>query len=204
MAQAEKKGGLLWKSSASKKPLKEKVVLMYDEIFLVRTGPLPLHGVARFGPRGLGGAPRAGRAMAQAEKKGGLLWKSSASKKPLKEKVVLMYDEIFLTEDPSKCSPRFWEELFLMKVNLEYLESKLESLDGEELMKIKENINCLFQHCIQALGEEHPIRVVNALQVPARRAGEAGGEHPIPVVNVLQVPARRAGEAGGEHPIPVV
>ncbi|PKU33579.1 hypothetical protein llap_16115 [Limosa lapponica baueri] len=69
------------------------------------------------------------------------------------------------TEDPSKCNPRFWEELFLMKVNLEYLEGKLEALDGEELMKIKDNINCLFQHCIQALGEEHPIRVVNALQV---------------------------------------
>ncbi|XP_015488965.1 armadillo-like helical domain-containing protein 3 isoform X1 [Parus major] len=102
--------------------------------------------------------------MAQTEKKGGLLRKSSASKKPLKEKVVLMYDEIFMTEDPSKCNPRFWEELFLMKVNLEYLEGKLEALDGEELMKIKDNINCLFQHCIQALGEEHPIRVVNALQ----------------------------------------
>ncbi|XP_063100471.1 armadillo-like helical domain-containing protein 3 isoform X3 [Cavia porcellus] len=102
--------------------------------------------------------------MAQIEKRGGLLRKSSASKKPLKEKVVLMYDEIFMTEDPSKCSPRFWEELFLMKVNLEYLEGKLESLDSEELMKIKDNVNCLFQHCIQALGEEHPIRVVNALQ----------------------------------------
>uniref|UniRef100_A0A8C6GZL8 Armadillo-like helical domain containing 3 n=2 Tax=Mus TaxID=862507 RepID=A0A8C6GZL8_MUSSI len=102
--------------------------------------------------------------MAQVEKRGGLLRKSSASKKPLKEKVVLMYDEIFMMEDPSECSPRFWEELFLMKVNLEYLEGKLESLDGEELMKIKDNINCLFQHCIQALGEEHPIRVVNALQ----------------------------------------
>ncbi|KGL79732.1 UPF0668 protein C10orf76, partial [Tinamus guttatus] len=102
--------------------------------------------------------------MAQTEKKGGLLRKSSASKKPLKEKVVLMYDEIFTTEDPSKCNPRFWEELFLMKVNLEYLEGKLEALDGEELMKIKDNINCLFQHCIQALAEEHPIRVVNALQ----------------------------------------
>uniref|UniRef100_A0A8B9SLA7 Armadillo like helical domain containing 3 n=1 Tax=Anas platyrhynchos TaxID=8839 RepID=A0A8B9SLA7_ANAPL len=102
--------------------------------------------------------------MAQTEKKGGLLRKSSASKKPLKEKVVLMYDEVFTTEDPSKNNPRFWEELFLMKVNLEYLEGKLEALDGEELMKIKDNINCLFQHCIQALGEEHPIRVVNALQ----------------------------------------
>lgn len=40
MAQTEKKGGLLRKSSASKKPLKEKVVLMYDEIFTVRTGAL--------------------------------------------------------------------------------------------------------------------------------------------------------------------
>ncbi|RMC11471.1 hypothetical protein DUI87_11590 [Hirundo rustica rustica] len=108
--------------------------------------------------------PVAVYSMAQTEKKGGLLRKSSASKKPLKEKVVLMYDEIFTTEDPSKCNPRFWEELFLMKVNLEYLEGKLEALDGEELMKIKDNINCLFQHCIQALGEEHPIRVVNALQ----------------------------------------
>ncbi|ELK35623.1 hypothetical protein MDA_GLEAN10023369 [Myotis davidii] len=73
-------------------------------------------------------------------------------------------EDVRKTEDPSKCSPRFWEELFLMKVNLDYLEGKLESLDGEELMKIKDNINCLFQHCIQALGEEHPIRVVNALQ----------------------------------------
>lgn len=54
-----------------------------------------------------------------------------------------------------------------LQVNLEYLEGKLEALDGEELMKIKDNINCLFQHCIQALAEEHPIRVVNALQVSA-------------------------------------
>lgn len=54
---------------------------------------------------------------------------------------------------------------------MEYLEGKLEALDGEELMKIKDNINCLFQHCIQALGEEHPIRVVNALQVPRWEIG---------------------------------
>lgn len=59
------------------------------------------------------------------------------------------------------------------QVNLEYLEGKLEALDGEELMKIKDNINCLFQHCIQALGEEHPIRVVNALQVPCWATGNA-------------------------------
>uniref|UniRef100_A0A674BFB4 Armadillo like helical domain containing 3 n=1 Tax=Salmo trutta TaxID=8032 RepID=A0A674BFB4_SALTR len=49
-------------------------------------------------------------------------------------------------------------------VNLEYLEAKLESLDGDEVMKIKDNINSLFHHCVQALAEEHQIKVVNALQ----------------------------------------
>ncbi|XP_031430776.1 armadillo-like helical domain-containing protein 3 isoform X2 [Clupea harengus] len=75
-----------------------------------------------------------------------------------------MYDDIFARDDPAVTNPRFWDELFLMKVNLEYLEAKLESLDGDEVLKIKENINSLFHHCIQALGEEHQIRVVNALQ----------------------------------------
>uniref|UniRef100_A0A3Q3IPA2 Armadillo-like helical domain-containing protein n=1 Tax=Monopterus albus TaxID=43700 RepID=A0A3Q3IPA2_MONAL len=102
--------------------------------------------------------------MSQMEKKAGLLRRTSSSKKPLKEKVVLMYDEIFSKEDPAKNNPRFWDELFLMKVNLEYLESKLESVDGEEVQRIQDNINSLFHHCIQALGEEHQIKVVNALQ----------------------------------------
>uniref|UniRef100_A0A673CKG9 Armadillo-like helical domain-containing protein n=1 Tax=Sphaeramia orbicularis TaxID=375764 RepID=A0A673CKG9_9TELE len=101
--------------------------------------------------------------MSQVEKRAGLLRRTSSSKKPLKEKVVLMYDEIF-KEDPAKNNPRFWDELFLMKVNLEYLESKLESVDGEEVQRIQDNINSLFHHCVQALGEEHQIKVVNALQ----------------------------------------
>ncbi|KAI4872969.1 hypothetical protein NFI96_023649 [Prochilodus magdalenae] len=98
------------------------------------------------------------------ERKAGLLRRTSSSKKPLKEKVVLMYDEIFTKDDPAKTNPRFWDELFLMKVNLEYLEGKLESLDGDEVMMIKENINSLFHHCVRALEEEHQIKVVNALQ----------------------------------------
>lgn len=51
------------------------------------------------------------------------------------------------------------------QVNLEYLESKLESVDGEDVQRIQDNINSLFHHCVQALGEEHQIKVVNALQV---------------------------------------
>ncbi|XP_061625814.1 armadillo-like helical domain-containing protein 3 [Phyllopteryx taeniolatus] len=102
--------------------------------------------------------------MSQVEKKAGLLRRTSSSKKPLKEKVVLMYDEIFAKEDPAKNNPRFWDELFLMKVNLEYLESKLENVDGEEVQRVQDNINSLFHHSVQALGEEHQIKVVNALQ----------------------------------------
>uniref|UniRef100_A0A8C5MFB3 Armadillo-like helical domain-containing protein n=1 Tax=Leptobrachium leishanense TaxID=445787 RepID=A0A8C5MFB3_9ANUR len=70
------------------------------------------------------------------------------------------YSIRFPVESPSCCC-----SIFLFKqVNLEYLEGKLESLDGEELMKIKDNMNSLFQHCIQALGADHQIRVVNSLQ----------------------------------------
>uniref|UniRef100_A0AAQ6A6L4 Armadillo-like helical domain-containing protein n=1 Tax=Amphiprion ocellaris TaxID=80972 RepID=A0AAQ6A6L4_AMPOC len=65
------------------------------------------------------------------EKKAGLLRRMSSSKKPLKEKVVLMYDEIFAVSITFK----------------EY------------------NINSLFHHCVQALGEEHQIKVVNAFSV---------------------------------------
>lgn len=53
----------------------------------------------------------------------------------------------------------------LTQVNLEYLESKLECLDGEEVQQIQDNINSLFHHCVQAMAEEHQIKVVNALQV---------------------------------------
>lgn len=59
-----------------------------------------------------------------------------------------------------------------VQVNLEYLEGKLESLDGDEVMKVKDNINSLFHHCVQALSEEHQIKVVNALQVKSMLINE--------------------------------
>lgn len=59
----------------------------------------------------------------------------------------------------------------MFQVNLEYLESKLESVDGEEVQRIQDNINSLFHHCVQALGEEHQIKVVNALQVNTAQEG---------------------------------
>lgn len=59
----------------------------------------------------------------------------------------------------------------MFQVNLEYLESKLESIDGEEVQRIQDNINALFHHCVQALGEEHQIKVVNALQASKLSGG---------------------------------
>jgi len=63
------------------------------------------------------------------------------------------------------------QHCLLFQVNLEYLESKLESVDGEEVQRIQDNINSLFHHCVQALGEEHQIKVVNALQVTNAQEG---------------------------------
>ena len=90
MSQVEKKVGLLRRSSSSKKPLKEKVVLMYDEIFAVGL-LLVLCGVAA-------GRRRRSRRRRSRRNNNNLL-----SGPPQKE-------------DPSKHNPRFWDELFLMKV----------------------------------------------------------------------------------------
>lgn len=85
----------------------------------------------------------------------------------------LTLDEVFYVNLPF-CIPNFPSSLYIIytiyllivfQVNLEYLESKLECLDGEEVQQIQDNINCLFHHCVQAMGEEHQIKVVNALQV---------------------------------------
>lgn len=43
----------------------------------------------------------------------------------------------------------------------------MECLDGDEVQQIQDNINSLFHHCVQAMEEEHQIKVVNALQVYA-------------------------------------
>lgn len=118
MALAEKKGGLLRKSSASKKPLKEKVVLMYDEIFTVR-GRWVLVKQLSVQAELLGGGPSWGLAQ---------LWEGWTLSTPVPGSRVGSSDWLwqltgshgnvllFQIDDPSKRNPRFWEELFLMKV----------------------------------------------------------------------------------------
>lgn len=46
-----------------------------------------------------------------------------------------------------------------------YFESEMQRLNGEQLVLIQENLHTLFAQCIDTLGHEHNIRVVYALQV---------------------------------------
>ncbi|KAL3182862.1 hypothetical protein MRX96_006668 [Rhipicephalus microplus] len=106
-----------------------------------------------------------------------------ASRQPLKEKFVQIYEGFFKGVDPSVNNQNFWDELFLLKVkegrrlllqssnqlfvsrSMSTLYSnKFDSLPGEDLVRLKDTINSLFYHCVQALRSDHRIRVVNALQ----------------------------------------
>lgn len=88
----------------------------------------------------------------------------SGSKRQLKEKVVQIYESYFKGEDLAKSNPSFWEEFFLLKPKVVQLEIEIQKITPEQLGTVKENINALFIQCIDTLGHEHNIRVVNAVQ----------------------------------------
>ncbi|RZF43949.1 hypothetical protein LSTR_LSTR006757 [Laodelphax striatellus] len=88
----------------------------------------------------------------------------SGSKRPLKEKVVQIYESFFKGEDLAARNPNFWDELFLLKPKPQQLEAEIMKLQGDQLLAIKDNMNMLFSQCIETLGHEHTIRVIYALQ----------------------------------------
>lgn len=86
-------------------------------------------------------------------------------KKPLKEKLIAYYEVLFKGEDPSRKNSHFWEEFFLLKVNVEYIIKTIEELSQEEILKLKGVFNLLFGRCVQMLqNDENNIRNINALQ----------------------------------------
>lgn len=93
-----------------------------------------------------------------------LLRRGSSNKIPLKEKFVQIYEAFFQGEDPSTGNANFWDELFLLKVKTNYIESEFDKLNGDALVSLKENINLWFYKCVETLRQQaSPIRIVNAI-----------------------------------------
>eukprot|EP00057_Strongylocentrotus_purpuratus_P031226 XP_783968.3 PREDICTED: UPF0668 protein C10orf76 isoform X2 [Strongylocentrotus purpuratus] len=113
----------------------------------------------------------------------------SQSKIELKEKILHIYDIFFQGQDPTRDNANFWEEFFLLKANVSYIEKELDKLTPAGLLNLKENINALFYHCVMTLEESYPIRVVNALQtLCALIRGvyqKAMVDHAFDVINIL-------------------
>lgn len=113
------------------------------------------------------------------------------SKGPLPEKFVMIYERLLRGEDPSEQNPAFWDELFLLKVNVEYLDEAMGSMSLQALVDVKDTLNLLFHRCCEALRGKHPIRIINALQTLCalvryvfRKAPE-GGLSGFDVIDVL-------------------
>ncbi|XP_041477098.1 armadillo-like helical domain-containing protein 3 [Lytechinus variegatus] len=118
-----------------------------------------------------------------------VLRQGSQSKIELKEKILHIYDTFFQGKDPTRDNANFWDEFFLLKANVSYIENELDKLTPAGLLNLKENINALFYHCVMALEESYPIRVVNALQtLCALIRGvyqKAMVDHGFDVINIL-------------------
>lgn len=88
----------------------------------------------------------------------------SPIKKNFKEKIIIFYDTIFNGDDITGSYPNIWSEIFLLKAHVSHLEQTIESKSVDELLKVKDNLNELFDRCCQALKEDHQIRILNSLQ----------------------------------------
>ncbi|XP_063726801.1 armadillo-like helical domain-containing protein 3 [Symsagittifera roscoffensis] len=75
-----------------------------------------------------------------------------------------IYDEFFKGLDPSKGAQNFWNTLFLLRVDVQYLENKLSAMTTDDIFELKETINCIFYHCVESLDETNPIRIINSMQ----------------------------------------
>ncbi|XP_065828151.1 armadillo-like helical domain-containing protein 3 [Oscarella lobularis] len=82
----------------------------------------------------------------------------------VKEKFVTIYERLFAGADPSEGRAGFWDELFLLKVNVVFIEQSIDEISPRELLDKKDIVNSLFVKCVEMLRADRPIRVVNALQ----------------------------------------
>ncbi|TPX67490.1 hypothetical protein SpCBS45565_g03761 [Spizellomyces sp. 'palustris'] len=91
--------------------------------------------------------------------------RGSSARPALKEKVVAIYEAFLKGDDPSIGNPNFWDEFFLLKVNVEYLTVAISSLSEAQLLAIKASrINNMFVHAIDAMLDEYPTRQIHAME----------------------------------------
>jgi hypothetical protein len=88
----------------------------------------------------------------------------SASRLPLKEKFVDIYEAFFQGQNPSRDNPHFWEELLLLKVNAVFLETCVKDTTEDQLLVLKANVSLIFENCVRMLHDGTKIRVLHALQ----------------------------------------
>ncbi|XP_008551217.1 armadillo-like helical domain-containing protein 3 [Microplitis demolitor] len=91
----------------------------------------------------------------------------SGSKRQHKGKLIPIYESLFKGEDLTSGHPNFWNEVFLIKPIVSHIESEILKMTVEQLLISKNNLNALVCHCIDTLIDEHPFRVVYALQTLA-------------------------------------
>ncbi|KAI7817659.1 hypothetical protein BC939DRAFT_465180 [Gamsiella multidivaricata] len=103
-----------------------------------------------------------------------LLRPQSGQKMKLKEKFVQIYDMFLRGQDPAQGRDPdvFWDELFLIKVNEEYLSSSLAQTSEDQLLAIKDGINGIFLHAVQAIRDPLPQRRLHAMQTLTIVLGE--------------------------------
>ncbi|CAG5089099.1 Similar to armh3: Armadillo-like helical domain-containing protein 3 (Xenopus laevis) [Cotesia congregata] len=91
----------------------------------------------------------------------------SGSKRQHKGKLIPIYESLFKGEDLTSGHPNFWNEVFLIKPIVPHIENEILKMSAEQLSTCKNNLNALVCHSIDTLIDEHPFRVVYALQTLA-------------------------------------
>lgn len=97
-----------------------------------------------------------------------MLRRGNENKKPIKEKIILLYDSIFKIDCELKEledeNSNFWEEFFLLKVHPEYIEKKFEAFAGKDISSLKGIFHNVFDKCCSFIQSDQAVRVINAIQ----------------------------------------
>jgi len=86
-------------------------------------------------------------------------------RKALKEKFVEIFEAFFNDEDPSQGDPKFWEQLFLLKVNIPFLERCIILSSEDRLLVLKSRINTIFTQCCNWLKSSDATRLTHIIEI---------------------------------------